>query len=627
MSQKTILTFHGIGDPPRPVQESERSVWISKPQFEAVLDAISDREDVILTFDDGNASDAEIALPALARQGRTAIFFLVAGRLDEPGFVTTEDATKLVEAGMTVGSHGLHHTAWTALDQPDLVSDLNEARAVLEAATGRPVTEASCPFGQYDRRVLAALRQLDYEHVYTSDGGTTRERSWLRHRTTVDSDLLVVDRAVRHRSSMGELVARDLKSAIKQRRLLQAKARPRRTQGRQHVVIGFAEALSAPEVAWSLLEAGFQVTAFSRRGSRPSLRLCHDVRIEEVADPRRDARAAVADISRLAGSTGPAAVMPLDDTAVWACIEAELPGGTVLIGPSRSQAELALDKRAQLDAAERAGFIVPPTRICRAADEVLEVHEPLEFPMMIKPALAVASTGRGVHTARRHACANPHELGEAMQGLGDDVPLLVQPYIPGVGEGIFGLARDGHVLRWSAHRRVRMMSPHGSGSSACKSIPLDAELKDAASAMMRRAGWDGLFMIELLRDPAGSAWFVELNGRPWGSMALARRSGHEYPAWAVQARLDQAFEPPPPPPYAPVLCRHLGRELVHLLIVMRGRPSGALILWPPRLRTLRDVLTFHRDDRWYNLRPGALSLFLDDTVRTVSSAVRGALPT
>ena len=72
---------------------------------------------------------------------------------------------------------------------------------------------------------------------------------------------------------------------------------------------------------------------------------------------------------------------------------------------------------------------------------------------------------------------------------------------------------------------------------------------------------------------------------------------------------------------------HLGRELVHLLIVMRGRPSGALILWPPRLRTLRDVLTFHRDDRWYNLRPGALSLFLDDSVRTVSSAVRGALPT
>src|SRR2546430_16228330 len=118
MSQKTILTFHGIGDPPRAVQESERSVWISKPQFEAVLDAISDREDVILTFDDGNASDAEIALPALARQGRTAIFFLVAGRRDEPGFVTTEDATKLVEAGRKGGPHGGYPHPRTAPEPP-----------------------------------------------------------------------------------------------------------------------------------------------------------------------------------------------------------------------------------------------------------------------------------------------------------------------------------------------------------------------------------------------------------------------------------------------------------------------------------------------------------------------------
>ena len=36
----------------------------------------------------------------------------------------------------------------------------------------------------------------------------------------------------------------------------------------------------------------------------------------------------------------------------------------------------------------------------------------------------------------------------------------------------------------------------------------------------------------------GPAWFVELNGRPWGSMALARRQGLEYPAWQVTLALD-----------------------------------------------------------------------------------------
>ena len=39
------------------------------------------------------------------------------------------------------------------------------------------------------------------------------------------------------------------------------------------VTIGFAEALSAPEVTWSLVDAGFKVIAFSRRGRRGALRL------------------------------------------------------------------------------------------------------------------------------------------------------------------------------------------------------------------------------------------------------------------------------------------------------------------------------------------------------------------
>ena len=43
----------------------------------------------------------------------------------------------------------------------------------------------------------------------------------------------------------------------------------------------------------------------------------------------------------------------------------------------------------------------------------------------------------------------------------------------------------------------------------------------------------------LLRDGEGTAWFMELNGRAWGSMALARRLGHEYPRWAVQAALGE----------------------------------------------------------------------------------------
>ena len=47
------------------------------------------------------------------------------------------------------------------------------------------MTEAACPFGSYDRRVLRALRRTGYRHVYTSDRGLARRGDWLQARNTV----------------------------------------------------------------------------------------------------------------------------------------------------------------------------------------------------------------------------------------------------------------------------------------------------------------------------------------------------------------------------------------------------------------------------------------------------------
>jgi len=43
------------------------------------------------------------------------------------------------------------------------------------------------------------------------------------------------------------------------------------SEARYLVVIGFAEALAAPEVVWSLVDAGFDVAAFARRGKPAAL--------------------------------------------------------------------------------------------------------------------------------------------------------------------------------------------------------------------------------------------------------------------------------------------------------------------------------------------------------------------
>lgn len=185
MDRTINLTFHGVGDPGRRLDPGESDVWVTREQFLAVLDSVEDHAHVRITFDDGNASDVEHALPALRERGLDATFFVVAGRIGAPRFLDAAGVKELAAAGMTIGCHGMRHRPWRGLDDRALSEELLDAKAMLERVVERPITEAACPFGSYDRRVLRTLRKTGYHHVFTSDRGTTRSRDFLQARNSI----------------------------------------------------------------------------------------------------------------------------------------------------------------------------------------------------------------------------------------------------------------------------------------------------------------------------------------------------------------------------------------------------------------------------------------------------------
>jgi len=183
------LTFHGLGRSPRPLDEGEASVWVDPDRFTAMLDVVSERRgDATITFDDGNDSDVEIALPALRDRDLPAAFFVLAGRVGDPDSLSWPALTALREEGMTIGSHGMAHRDWRTVTDAELDDEVVAAREVLEEGLGHPVRQAACPFGGYDRRVLRCLRRAGYERVFTSDGGFVRRDRWLTPRTTVHAE-------------------------------------------------------------------------------------------------------------------------------------------------------------------------------------------------------------------------------------------------------------------------------------------------------------------------------------------------------------------------------------------------------------------------------------------------------
>lgn len=121
---------------------------------------------ICITFDDGFKNWTENALPILKSADAVAAFFVATGyigtdieadydrllgfydsgdRLME--FMNWDDCRALHAAGMTVGSHSVHHVYLSAI-APDAAQDeLRTSKKSIEDALGAPCDHFCCPFG------------------------------------------------------------------------------------------------------------------------------------------------------------------------------------------------------------------------------------------------------------------------------------------------------------------------------------------------------------------------------------------------------------------------------------------------------------------------------------------------
>lgn len=176
-----VLSFHGIGSPPRWVPVEEQRFWCLRRDWLAFADLFADvastGSTVELTFDDGNASDVVVVLPSLLERGLTATFNVCAGRIGQPGYLDDAALTDLCAAGMGLGSHGWDHVDLRRLTDAELVHETHDSRERIADGCQAPVTCFAVPFGSYDRRVLRHLR--GYSTVYTSDATSACREAWI----------------------------------------------------------------------------------------------------------------------------------------------------------------------------------------------------------------------------------------------------------------------------------------------------------------------------------------------------------------------------------------------------------------------------------------------------------------
>ena len=154
--------------------------WLRSNGYRTILlrDVASarDAKAVVITFDDGDASNLEIALPLLRERGMLAEFFVTADFVDQPGMLTAHELRALADAGMGVQSHGASHRYLADLSIGDLDAELTDSKRRLEACIGSPVDALALPGGRGAERERAAAARLGYRFMLNSIPGVNRHR-------------------------------------------------------------------------------------------------------------------------------------------------------------------------------------------------------------------------------------------------------------------------------------------------------------------------------------------------------------------------------------------------------------------------------------------------------------------
>jgi peptidoglycan/xylan/chitin deacetylase (PgdA/CDA1 family) len=183
-----ILIYHSLFDQ----EKNQEKYAIQKDAFDAQMQYIHERgfkalllndlcnpsqnnnqkKNIVITFDDGNASDYEIAMPLLKKYDLKAVFFVIVSRVGQKGYVTWDQLAKMQSEGMSIQSHSLTHPYLSEISKDTLYSELQGSKAGIEKnISEQKVLFLAIPGGFFSDEVLTMAKDVGYLGVCTSVPG------------------------------------------------------------------------------------------------------------------------------------------------------------------------------------------------------------------------------------------------------------------------------------------------------------------------------------------------------------------------------------------------------------------------------------------------------------------------
>jgi predicted ATP-grasp superfamily ATP-dependent carboligase/thymidylate kinase len=372
-------------------------------------------------------------------------------------------------------------------------------------------------------------------------------------------------------------------------------AGPRR-RPHARVLVTDASRGSAVSVIRSLGGRGMHVIAADSAGRSPGFSSTYASERLRYPPPAESPEAMVDVLLSAARERRVDLIIPVTDETVapLAAARERFDGVCRLALPSAEALAASRDKMATVELAGELGIPVPRTELVVGLDDALRAAPTLGWPVVLKPRFSrVVRDGRAIERYSVAYAENEDGLAEQMRAFEGRCDVLLQEYCGGEAHGVELLAHEGRTLAAFQHRRLREVPITGGASSFREGVALDPVLFDQATRLLAALDWTGLAMVEFKVGETTGPKLMELNGRIWGSLPLAVKSGMDFPAGLVDVCLGAlpAADEPPNTSYTPgVRSRDLGLEVMWIGSTLRRARRYPFIPTPRRRDALAAAL-------------------------------------
>jgi peptidoglycan/xylan/chitin deacetylase (PgdA/CDA1 family) len=154
--------------------------------FEAFAEALGDcrlppPRAVVITIDDGYADNAELALPVLRRRRFPATIFLVSSRIGKDNdwtrdgplrgrpLLSLEQIARMRNGSVRFGAHTRSHCSLPKVADDQVGEEIEGSRADLELRLGTGIETFAYPYGRYDPRAVAAVKESGFIGAGTTE--------------------------------------------------------------------------------------------------------------------------------------------------------------------------------------------------------------------------------------------------------------------------------------------------------------------------------------------------------------------------------------------------------------------------------------------------------------------------